>query len=247
VRRAAALIPLLLLAACGSDDAAGRRTVTVFAAASLTAAFQEIGDAFARAEPGTSVTFNFAASSELVTQITQGAPADVFASADEANMITLTDAGEAAGPPVVFARNVLEIVVAPGNPIGITSVADLARPDLVVVLCAPQVPCGRYAAKAVAQAGVEVTPRSLEQNVKGVVSKVALGEADAGIVYRTDVVAAGASATGVEIPEAQNVLAAYPIVVTAGASDADASRAFVDFVLSPAGQRILASKGFLAP
>ncbi len=221
--------------------------VTVFAAASLTAAFTEIGDAFMVEYPATKVTFNFAASSELATQIGEGAPTDVFASADVANMTKLTDAGNNATEPVVFANNLLQIIVGPGNPNGITTVADLANLDLIVVTCAPEVPCGKYATTLFENAAVTVTPKSLEENVKAVVTKVTLGEADAGIVYRTDVTAAGAAAAGVDIPAGVNVLAEYPVAVTKDALNPDGARAFVDFIVSDAGQKILASYGFLAP
>jgi molybdate transport system substrate-binding protein len=242
----------VLLAACGGDDeaesgGASGGTVTVFAAASLTAAFTEIGDAFTTANPGTDVTFNFAASSELVTQIAEGAPADVFASADQKNMAKLTDAGDNGSEPVVIATNLLQIVVGPGNPKGITGLADLADQDLIVVTCAPEVPCGKYATEVFANAGVTVTPKSLEENVKAVVSKVTLGEADAGIVYATDVLAAGADAEGVEIPADVNVRAEYPIAITNDAVNAEGAQAFVDFVLGEQGQEILRSYGFLAP
>ena len=217
--------------------------MTVFAAASLTDAFTEIGDAFTSANPDVDVTFNFAASSELVTQINEGAPADVFASADQANMAKLADAGE----PQVFATNVLEIAVAPGNPLGIDSVADLADADLIVVTCALEVPCGTYAAEVFTNAGVDVTPKSYEENVRAVLNKVVLGEADAGIVYATDVRAAEGDADGVEIPADVNVVAEYPIVAVPTAGNADAAGAFVDFVLGDAGQETLASYGFTAP
>ncbi|MEN9643993.1 MAG: hypothetical protein RL238_662 [Actinomycetota bacterium] len=240
----------LVAAACGSDDDTAATTdgdITVFAAASLTAAFTEIGDAFMAANPDATVTFNFAASSELVTQIAEGAPADVFASADLNNMTKLTAAGDNATEPVVFATNLLEIIVGRGNPEGITGVADLANPDLIVVTCAPEVPCGKYAAQIFENAGFTVTPKSLEENVKAVVSKVILGEADAGIVYATDVETAGDQAAGVAIPVDINVVAEYPIAVTRTAVDAEGAQAFIDFVTSAEGQDILASYGFLAP
>lgn len=221
--------------------------INVFAAASLTAAYTEIGDAFMVEHPDADVTFNFASSSDLVTQINEGAPADVYASADQANMTKLTDAGGNAGPPQVFASNELEIIVEPGNPKGITGVADLAGGDVLYVTCAPEVPIGKYAQQVLDAAGVTVTPVSLEENVKGIVTKVTLGEADAGIVYRTDVTAAGDDAEGVEIPADINVTATYPLVVTAEAPNPDAGAAFVDFVLADQGQKILASYGFGAP
>jgi molybdate transport system substrate-binding protein len=256
----------LLGASCGSDDADTAATtpatvatgasttaaavagdVTVFAAASLTAAFTDIGGAFMAEYPDAKVTFNFASSSDLVTQIGEGAPADVFASADNGNMTKLTDAGNNATEPAVFATNLLEIIVGPGNPKGITGIADLANEDLIVVICAPEVPCGKYAAQIFEAAAVTVTPKSLEENVKAVVSKVTLGEADAGIVYQTDVSAAGDKAAGVEIPDDVNVLAEYPIAVTKQAPNPEGAKAFIDFVASDQGQKILASYGFLAP
>jgi molybdate transport system substrate-binding protein len=256
----------LLGASCGSDD--GRSilrepgsadesevsevsvvsgAVTVFAAASLTAAFGDIGDAFMAEHPQVAVTTSFAASSDLVAQIGEGAPADVFASADLSNMAKLTGAGDNATDPVVFATNTMEIITAAGNPKGIDGVADLVDDDLIVVTCAPEVPCGKYAAQVFDRAGVLVTAKSLEQNVKAVATKVILGEADAGIVYRTDVTAAGDSAAGVVIPADINVAAEYPIAITENASNVDAAQAFVDVVLGDQGQSILASYGFLAP
>lgn len=240
----------LVGASCGDDSESGSATsgdITVFAAASLTAAFTELGEAFTTEYPDANVTFNFAASSELVTQIGEGAPADVYASADVSNMTKLTDAGNNAGEPVVFATNLLSIIVGPDNPKGISSVADLANEDLIVVICAPEVPCGKYAAQIFDNAGVTVMPKSLEENVKAVVSKVTLDEADAGIVYATDVIAAGDGADGVAIPADINVVAEYPIVVTKQASNREVAQAFIDFVNSEPGRAILASYGFLAP
>jgi molybdate transport system substrate-binding protein len=234
-------------AACGGGETESAGTLTVFAAASLTDAFTEIGDAFTVEYPDTTVVFNFSGSSALVTQIVEGAPADVFASADPSNMTKLVDAGANATEPVVFTTNLAAIVVAPGNPTGITGVADLATDDLIVVQCAPEVPCGRYAAQVFENAGVIVTPKSLEENVKAVVAKVTLGEADAGIVYVTDVIAAGADAEAVEIPAGVNVVAEYPIAVTTDAPNPDAARAFVDFVMSDQGRTILTSYGFVEP
>ena len=196
----AAVALLGVFAAACSDDSSSSTSstpdgtvsgdVVVFAASSLTEAFTEIGEAFAAEHPDANVTFNFAGSGDLVTQITEGAPADVFISADDSNMTKLTDAGENATEPVVVARNTFEIIVEQGNPQGITGVADLAEPDLIVVLCADTVPCGKGALKILENAGVTVTPKSLEEKVKGVVTKVSAGEADAGIVFVTDVSAA---------------------------------------------------------
>ncbi len=244
---AAALAATTLAAAsCGSDGPAADRsgTTTVFAAASLTTAFTELGEAFMAVNPDTEVTFSFAGSSELVAQIREGAPADVFASADLVNMAALSDSGLTADDSAIFATNVAEIIVAPGNPDEISGVADLANDDLVVVQCASEVPCGSYAEQVFANVGVAVTPSSYERNVNAVVTKVVLGEADAGIVYRTDVIAAGDDAEGVPIPEDVNVVARYPIALVADAPNAQGARSFVDFVLSAAGQAILVDVGF---
>jgi molybdate transport system substrate-binding protein len=193
------------------------------------------------------VVFNFAASSELVTQINEGAPADVFASADQNNMTKMTDAGSNGSDPAIFATNLLQVIVAPDNPLGIAGVEDLGNDDLITVVCAPEVPCGTYAQQIFDAAGVVVTPDSLEENVRAVVTKVTAGEADAGIVYKTDVTAAGDQASGVEIPADINIVAAYPIATTAEAPNADGARTFIDFVLSEQGQQILDSYGFLPP
>ena len=226
---------------------AARGAITVFAAASLTESFGEIGSAFQTEHPDSEVTFSFDGSSALVTQIGQGAPADVFASADEANMKKLTDAAGNQGEPVIFATNELQIIVAPGNPKGITSVADLAKSDVTFVTAAPEVPIGKYTQQVLDSAGVTVTPVSLEQNVKGIVTKVTAGEADAGIVYKTDVIAAGDKAEGVEIPADLNVIAKYPIVTTKESTNPATAQAFIAFVLSDQGQKILAAHGFSAP
>lgn len=248
---------LLLLAAtaCGADDddvaATGtdsvRGDITVFAAASLAGPFSDVGAAFEEAHPDTSVTFSFDGSSTLVQQIVEGAPADAFASADSPNMDKLVVAGLAAAEPAVFAINRLAIVVAPGNPLGITDVSDLADSDVVTVVCAPEVPCGRYADQVLTAAGVDVTPASYEENVRGVVTKVTEGEADAGIVYVTDVIAAGGAAELVEIREDVNVTAEYPIAPVAGSDEQDVAEAFIDFLTGTEGRAILADHGFGSP
>ena len=229
----------------GPSPSGPSATITVFAASSLTAAFTAIGDDFQKAHPGDMVTFSFGGSSMLVAQIQQGAIGDVFASADQPNMQKLVDAGLTAETPRVFARNRLEIVVAAGNPKHISSLSDLSLSGLVVVLCAPAVPCGRYAAQALQKGGVTVKPASLEADVKAVLSKVALGEADAGIVYATDVKAA-TGVEGVPIPAGLNVVADYPIAVLKDSPSAALARAFVDDVLVN-GQRPLARYGFTSP
>jgi molybdate transport system substrate-binding protein len=254
-----AALVLLLTAACGGGSSARAKStstktdalsgsVLVLAAASLTEAFTELGKAFEAEHPNAEVTFSFAASSALAEQINQGAPADVFASADQASMKKVTDTAHA-DDPKVFARNRLSILVEKGNPKGVTNLADLAKPGITLVLCAPEVPCGRYAAAALAKAEVAAKPVSLEENVKAVVSKVTLGEADVGIVYVTDVKAAAGKAQGVAIDIAGDpgLEAVYPIAVTDAATNPEAARAWVRFVLSGAGQATLKRSGFLAP
>ena len=244
------------VAACGDDDgnAAGAAgagdlegSITVFAAASLTDAFNSIGDQFKAEHPRARVQFSYAGSSTLVTQIQQGAPADVFASADQPNMQKVVEAGLSSGEPTVFARNRLEIVVQAGNPKQIRGLADLTGPGLKVDACAPAVPCGSYAATAVSKAGMRVTPVSQEDNVRAVVTKVSLGEADAGIVYTTDVKAGGDKVQGVGIPDSENVVASYPMVRLKAAANPAAAGAFADFVAGAEGQKTLAVYGFLPP
>ena len=249
---AAALLSISMSLGCGGDDTSDG-TVVVFAASSLTEAFTEIGAAFSSAHPDADVTFNFGASSTLARQIADGAPAGVFAAADEAQLAAVREAGAVRGDPAIFATNVLELVVAPDNPRDITALADLARDDVIVVLAAPEVPIGGYSARVLERAGVDVEPASFEENVKAVVNKVVLGEADAGIVYATDVAAAGDDADGVPIPAELNVTARYPIAALAGGAvlaeqaDADLADAFVEFVLGKEGQTVLAQFGFAPP
>jgi len=243
----------VVCAACGQSAPAAATppalsgSFTVYAAASLTAAFKAAGSNFQKAHSGTTIDFNFAGSPTLVAQIQQGANGDVFASADQPNMQKLVDAGLVQGLPTVFARNKLAIVVAPGNPKRVTGLADLGRQGLIVVLCGPTVPCGRYGAQALANAGVMVAPASLETDVKSVVSKVSLGEADAGIAYVTDIKAAGTTVVGVPIPDGQNVVASYPIGVLKGTQNAPLAKAFIDYLVSADGQNALASFGFTSP
>lgn len=224
-----------------------RGELTVSAASSLTQAFDAIRVAFEVAHPSVHVTINSGASSTLATQIIAGAPVDVFASADRSNMTKLSDVGLLAGAPVAFATNSLRIIVRKGNPSGIGSLADLTKPGVVYVTCAPDVPIGTYASQALEKAGVTLAPRSLESDVKGIVAKVVAGEADAGIVYTTDVTATKGAATGVEIPAAQNVVATYPIAMLADSTNRTAARLWIDFILSTDGQAILRSEGFGAP
>lgn len=244
----AVIVATVGVSACGSEPSeSSSNNLVVFAASSLTAAFTAIGAEFADEHPGADVTFNFLGSSELVAQLVQGAPADVFVSADDLNMTKFLDAAENDGEPVVFAKNTFEMIVEPGNPRGIADVTDLANPNLIVVLCADSAPCGRGAATILSNAGVTVTPKSLEERVKGVVTKVTSGEADAGIVYVTDVLAVGAAAEGVAIPADLNVINNYSAVVTRGAPNPAVAHAFLDFVAGARGKAILASYGFLAP
>lgn len=242
--RRVALAAAFFLAACGANAAAPATTLTVFAAASLTDAFQTLGHDFESGHPGVTVRFSFAGTPTLVTQIEQGAQADVFASADTTNMDKLRSDGFASGTPHVFAHNQLEIVVAPGNPKGINRMADLAKPGLVYISAGPTVPAGKYALQALQKAGVSVTPKSEETDVKSVISKIELGEADAGIVYTTDVKAAGSKVTGVPIPDQFNVVATYPMVVVKDSKQASTAGSFIAFVTSQSGQATLASYGF---
>ena len=221
-------------------------TVTVFAAASLTESFQAIADAFTAEHPGVDVTFNFGGSSALATQIAEGAPVDVFAAASPATMTTVTDAGLATDPHD-FATNTLEIAVPTDNPGRVTGLADFANPDLAIALCAAEVPCGAAAITALDSAGIVASVDTYEQDVKAVLTKVELGEVDAGLVYRTDVLAAGTKVTGIEFPEAAGAIATYPIAALTASANADAAAAFVAFVLSDAGQQILQKAGFGAP
>jgi molybdate transport system substrate-binding protein len=239
------LVLILAATACSSDSgkaADQSHHLSVFAASSLTDAFTQLGADFSAAHPGVKVVFDFAGSNDLVAQLQQGAPADVLATADTASM---DDAGGLVGTPQAFAGNKLIIAVEPGNPKHITSLADLARKGLKVVLAAPEVPAGKYAQEALSKAGVAVTPVSLEVSVKGVVTKVSLGEADAGIVYVTDVDAAKGKVDGVAIPDAMNVIASYPIATVKDGTYPDDASAFMDFVLSNEGQKVLADNGFL--
>ena len=255
VRRLASLLLIAgVLAGCGStasnpgtgsSSSSLSGTVTVFAAASLTDSFRALGAAFQAAHSGVSIRFNFAGTPTLVTQIEQGAQADVFASADTTNMDKLKTDGFTSGTPEVFAHNKLEIVVAAGNPKGITRLADLAKPGVIYITEAPTVPAGKYSLQALAKAGMNVTPRSQEADVKSVVSKIELGEADAGIVYTTDVKAAGPTVQGIPIPESANVVATYPLVEVKGSTNSAAAGAFIDFVRSRSGQSKLESFGFL--
>ena len=222
-------------------------TVIVFAAASLKATFTALGTQFQAANPGTTVTFNFAGSSDLVTQITGGAPADIFASADTANMGKLTTANLVSGTPVNFATNVLEIATPPGNPANVKTFADLGNPSIKTVICAPAVPCGAATATVEKSTGVTIPAVSEESSVTDVLGKVSSGEADAGLVYVTDVKGAGSTVTGVPFPESSGAVNTYPIAPLTATKNAALAQAFISYVTGPDGQAILAAAGFGKP
>ncbi|MGH8893027.1 MAG: molybdate ABC transporter substrate-binding protein [Actinomycetes bacterium] len=222
-------------------------TVTVLAAASLTEAFGRLGETFETQNPDADVRFSFAASSELATQITQGAPADVFASASPSTMHQVVDADGTSGDPKVFVRNRLEIAVPSGNPAGVTWLADFARDPLKIALCAPEVPCGAAADTAFAAAGVTPRPDTLEADVKATLSKVTLGEVDAALVYRSDVKAAGSDVEGIDFPESDEAINDYPIAKLAGGPNPSGAEAFVELVLSDQGLAVLTEAGFERP
>jgi molybdate transport system substrate-binding protein len=250
---ALAAVAALTLAACGDDSPAGSSngsgtadlsgTVTVFAAASLTGSFTQIGKDFEKAHPGVKVVFNFAGSSALAQQINQGAPADVFASAAPKNMDQVTEKGT----PTTFVTNTLEIAVPAGNPGKITGLKDFADKNKKIALCAAQVPCGAAADKVFKAVGITPQPDSLEQDVKAALTKVGLGEVDAALVYKTDVLAAKDKVEGIEFPEADKAINEYPIATLTEAQNPDGAKAFVDYVLSEQGKAVLTAAGFSAP
>nr|WP_246021366.1 molybdate ABC transporter substrate-binding protein [Arthrobacter echini] len=259
------LVPFALmgvLTACGSADQTGPASlsapassgtdtdggsITVFAAASLEESFTELADRFEETRPGTVVTLNVAGSSDLATQISEGAPADVFASADEATMERIAATDLLDGEPVTFATNTLQLAVPPDNPADITSLADAARPGIRTVVCAAQVPCGAAAERVAEAAGVELSPVSEESSVTDVLGKISSGEADAGLVYVTDVRAAGDAVEGIAVPEAADVVNTYPIAALTDSEAAETAHAFVDFVTSADGRTVLEAAGFGAP
>jgi molybdate transport system substrate-binding protein len=245
-----------LVAGCGSSSGGGSSsssssasssTLTVFAAASLQKTFTTLGQQFEKEHPGTKVAFSFAGSSDLVTQITNGAPADVFASADQKNMTKLTDKKLVAGSPAPFATNVLTIVVPPSNPAGVATFADLANPGAKVVICAAQVPCGSVTQKVEQNTGTTLKPVSEESSVTDVLSKVTSGEADAGVVYVTDAKGAGGKVKAVDFPESAKAVNTYPIAALSASKQQDLARQFDDYVTGPVGQQVLRDAGFGAP
>ncbi|WP_405823200.1 molybdate ABC transporter substrate-binding protein [Streptomyces sp. NBC_01390] len=254
---------LLALSACSSsDDSSSAKsdtaasassspklsgTVTVFAAASLKESFTTLGKEFEKAHPGTTVTFNFGGSDTLAASITGGAPADVFASASPKTMAIVTDKQDAVGTPATFVRNQLEIATLPGNPDKVSSLKDLTKSSLKVVLCDKSVPCGAAVQKTLDAAKLKLTPVSYEQDVKSALNKVVLKEADASVVYKTDVKAAGSKVEGVEFPESAGAVNAYPITLLKDAPNAEAAKAFIALVRSAEGQNVLTEAGFLKP
>ena len=221
--------------------------IVVFAAASLKPAFTQISQQFKTENPGSSVDFEFAGSSELATQLTQGASADAFASADTAQMDTVAKAGLLAGNPTNFASNTLVIVTAPGNPRKVASFADLAKPGLGVVICQKPVPCGSATQRLEDNTGVRLNPVSEELNVTDVLNKVTTGQADAGLVYITDAHSAGNKVATVNFPEAAGAVNVYPIAVLKKAPQPTLAQRFVAIVTGDAGQNILAQSGFAKP
>jgi molybdate transport system substrate-binding protein len=254
---------LLALSACSSSDSDSDSspksdtsassspklsgTVTVFAAASLKESFTTLGKEFEKANPGTKVTFNFAGSDALAASITGGAPADVFAAASPKTMAIVTDKKDAATTPATFVRNQLEIATLPGNPDKVASLKDLTKSGLKVVLCDKTVPCGAAAQKALDASKLKLTPVSYEQDVKSALTKVELKEADAAVVYKTDVKAAGDKVEGVEFPESAKAINDYPIALLKDAPNAEAAKAFIALVQSAEGQKVLTAAGFLQP
>ncbi|KAA9393901.1 molybdate ABC transporter substrate-binding protein [Kocuria coralli] len=241
----------LALAGCGSgggDDATEEeQTLSVFAAASLTDSFEDLAGEFEEQHPGVDVELNFAGSSTLVTQLQDGAPADVFASADEANMDKAVDAGLVNGEPSIFATNLLTIAVPAGNPAGITSFEDLAGEGVNVVVCEQRVPCGAATERIEEITGTTLSPVSEESAVTDVMGKVTSGQADAGVVYKTDVTAAGDAVEEVEIAQTEEAINRYPIAALESSADADLAREFIDFIQGSRGQERLAEEGFGAP
>jgi molybdate transport system substrate-binding protein len=255
---AAAVLVIGIVSGCGSSNdasstssstsgAAGGGKLIVFAAASLKKSFTDIGEQFKTDNPGSDVEFSFAGSSDLVTQLTQGAPADVFASADTKNMDKAAQADLLSGSPVNFASNTLTIVTAPGNPKKIASFKDLTQPGLSVVVCAPQVPCGSATATVEKATGVKLNPVSEESQVTDVLGKVTSGQADAGLVYVTDAQGAGDKVTAVAFPESSEAVNTYPIAVLKQSKNQDLAKKFVDLVTGEAGQKVLNAAGFAKP
>lgn len=247
IRTCAAVgVGLLLLASCGQSQGQGDRQLTVLAAASLTESFDELGRRFEQQHEGVEIRFDYQGSSTLAEQINQGRPADVFASADEDNMREVVDAGATDGEPQTFATNRLTIAVPPGNPAGVRSLADLTG-DRSVVVCDPEVPCGSATEEVERAAGARIEPASEENDVKSVLRKVVAGEADAGLVYVSDALAAGDQVGTVDFPESAAAINDYPISALNGASEPELAAEFGEFVRGPEGREVLERNGFGAP
>lgn len=249
IRRALALFTAgAFFAGCASSGPKAtsgtlKGDTVVFAAASLKPTFTELAKKFEAVHPGVNVVLSFGGSDTLAAQIKQGAPVDVFAAANGSTMQTVVSSADATSP-VNFVKNALEIAVAPGNPKNITTLSDVAKPGVKLALCAQTVPCGSAAQKAFTAAGVDAKPVTYEQDVTSVLTKVELGEADAGLVYRTDVKAAGGKVVGVDFAEAEKAVNTYPIAQVSTGKNPNAGREFIAFVLSPAGQSVLRAAGF---
>ena len=221
-------------------------SITVFAASSLTGTFTQLGKQFMSAHPGTTVTFSFGSSGTLSTQITQGAPADVFASASPTTMMTVVSAGDAASS-TNFVKNTMEIAVPPSNPANITQLSDLAKAGVKVVLCVATAPCGATAVKVFANASLTVKPVDLEADAKSTLAKITLGQGDAAVVYVTDVLAAGTTVKAIPIPDAVNATTEYPIAALTHSQNSTLAAAFVAYIESADGQSVLTAAGFAAP
>jgi len=253
-RFAVILAALVAVAAAGcssssstsSTPSSSTGTITVFAAASLMQTFTQLGKQFEAAHKGDTVKFSFGPSSGLATEITSGAPADVFASASPATMDVVVKAGDAASPQN-FAKNVMEVAVPPNNPANVTSVTDLAKSSVKVALCQPQVPCGAVAAEVFKNANITVKPVTLEADVDSVVTQVETGNVDAGMVYVTNVLSAGSKLKGITIPANVNASTLYPIATISSSKHKSEAQAFMNYVLSPAGQQVLTAAGFQKP
>ena len=249
------LVATLVLGGCGSDAPVGSSggsdqgtgTVRVLAAASLTEAFTALADTFESDHPGTEVALSFDSSATLAEQVAQGAPADVLATADERTMAKVADDGGTRVEPRAFASNRLQLVVPPDNPAAIERFADLEQPGTTFVVCVESAPCGKLAATLLDGAGITAEPASEEVDVKAVLSRVALDEADAGLVYATDAVAAGDAVRAIDVPASADSPTRYPIAALADADEPALAEDWVRLVLSRRGQQVLADAGFGKP
>jgi molybdate transport system substrate-binding protein len=243
-----ALVPIMLFSACASSpESQEQTTLNVYAASSLATPFAYAALAYEKNHPGVKVQFNLGASSDLVRFVQEGAPADVFASADITNMNKVESQDLLDSQSFIFATTYLEIIVEKGNPLNISSLQDLADPDLIFVTTNPEVPIGKYTAEVLEKADVTVTPDSFESNVKGIMLKVARGEADAGIVYHSEVIASDGQVEGVKIPTEFNIVAEFPIGIVKNSANKKEAQRFIDYLLSPEGQSLLTQYGFQTP